>query len=386
MFYCPRTEKLSIEMDLNQTAEEDDFSTCTNFTSFPPDRHAVVDPVSTATRFYIEDAIDCGLAPVLFVLGLGGNLMTLIVLIVQGTKKTTNIILMGMAVSNLAYIVIWYVTKVQCIIRHFDELLGINFRALMNAKLFAPLFIFGRISAFFNVLVAVERYVAVLHPLQASIVVTKGRVVFLCIFLYAFVFACGSAFFLFFDVQWKFDVERNTHVLTIVNARFPIDNAEFVRFYSGVFLPTLFCILPVVTVTFCTVSIMRVLKASLKQRSTIAVGKDFAKKSNHGKTTRALMSICILYVLCCMPNALYRIAELILMNFDLSMYENTMSVFNTFLQLLEPFNCFANFFVYVATSKKFSAVFRRSFLCSWKVRERETSDTLSQKTDSNSIY
>lgn len=347
-----------------------------------------VDYISPETRLQIESIINCGFSPVLFLLGFVGSVMSLVVLIAQGTRETTNIILIGLSLSDLAFVTMWYLTRLECVVRRFDPLLGVTLDALTSAHLSGLRFICGRISACYTVLIATERYIAVLHPLKVSVIVKRNHVIFTCVFLYGFLFACSSALFFMYGVQPKFSSVYNTVVLSSFSTQFLLDNLGILRVYSSFVLPVLFCVCPVVIVTFCTCSILHTLRASfLERRRMTGGGRDGKGRSEQDKVTKTLLSVCILFIVCCMPDTMYQIIRLSLTNFDLTRYANTVSVCVTFIKFFEAANAAANFYLYIATSRKFAKTFRRVFLCGRRSASEMASESeSSQKTFINGVY
>lgn len=345
--------------------------TNTTIFSFKPEDSLLELPglISLETRRQIEEIISCGFLPLVFLVGLVGNVLSLVVLVHQGTRKTANLLLVGVTVTDLLYIVTSFAFEMECLLRRFDPVFAIRMEVLTRYYLYFPAYIICRISALFICLVALERYIVIQFPFKANTLITTKRVMVSMVVTYLAGFALGGCLLNIYEVDGTFNVALNATVLKLSFSQYAYENFETLVLYTDVFLALVFRFLPVCFVLFCTCSILRVLKKNQSIRNEMTGSTDAKREEEQRKITKMLLSICILFIVCTIPGIVSQIARLIFGNegfADVGRYENISAVVASVVFLLSLVNSSVNFVLYIATSKKLSAAFRKLFFCGRK--------------------
>ncbi|KAK7500761.1 hypothetical protein BaRGS_00008005 [Batillaria attramentaria] len=338
------------------------------------------------TRELIDVIIFCGLLPVVFLMGLAGNVMSLVVLLVQGTTETTNVILIGLTITDLVYVIVWYVPRLGCILEHFHPLFVVNMEAFGTAFIhFSLSYLLGRVSACFVCLVALERYLAVLHPFKAARIMSRSRVLAACVMIYVFVFVLGAFQFMIFDIDSVYHPAFNTTVLAVVYTSFMEENPEFIEYYTDVVTWFLYRVVPLFFVLFCTRSILVALRKRYSDLMKMRPGKEENdKRLEQQKITKMLICVCIVFIVCTFPGTVYHLAFRLVPDYGFSLlgrYKNMANIMASLVYLFELTNSSINFILYMATSKKFSMTYRRIFLCGWRVKKGEITSSIRQNTE-----
>ncbi|XP_070198802.1 lysophosphatidic acid receptor 6-like [Littorina saxatilis] len=330
--------------------------------------------ISTETKTQILSIVGVSVLPLVFICGTLGNIFTIVVLCYEGLRENVNVVLLFLAVSDLCYVVSYYIPFLSEIVKYFDVAESIRLKILTRMRLETASLIFGRISAIFVCFIAVQRFIFVAFPLKATMILTKFRVRLTCVLICVTVVGMFFPFFLIFDHAYEFNLVFNETMPVGVRTEFYRSNAQVLEEYSFVYLTILFRIVPVFLVLVLSVLILLVLKKSRKWSQTVSNGNDSKRLASERKITRTLLSVCILFVVTGVPYVLYYMMMALLPGFNFTgRYVNTVAVIYPLVSVMEMINSSANFILYITTSASFYATFRRVF-CSWsKYSERKES-------------
>ena len=343
---------------------ESNQSNVTTLPSFSDDE-ILTGLITRETRMIFNDVMSCGIQPIVTLIGLAGNILSITVLGYQGAKEVTNIILIGLAMADLLYLMMWYGPIAECTVRRFDVVAAINVEVEYKAMPIMIASILGTVSRLYTCLIAVERYIAVLYPLKAPALLTRKRIFTACAVLFVLPFALSFHMYLLFDVAERFSPEYNATVKFIKFGHFTVENLDFMVLYNDLILAVPFSYIPVALVLYCTCSILLTLRRSQQSRLQMTAGREDSKTSaEQRQVTKTLIGICIVFVVCSLPAIVLKVARLLFTDdgfSDVGRYRNMSYVAVTVSLLFSLINSSVNFIFYVAYSKKFNATARKIF-------------------------
>ena len=139
---------------------------------------------STETPGYVT--IFSILAPIVSAIGIVGIITTIIVLSRKSLCTSTNCYLIALSVADLGFLIVLFPRFFE---RHLTNekqayLFGIFFN---YARIFMTTFLSA--SVWINVVLAAERYIAIVHPLRANMIcsIRRARFVIIVVYIYSFV-------------------------------------------------------------------------------------------------------------------------------------------------------------------------------------------------------
>ncbi|XP_062584067.1 probable G-protein coupled receptor 139 [Saccostrea cucullata] len=126
------------------------------------------------------------LAPIISAIGIIGIILTIIVLSRKSLCTSTNCYLIALSAADLGFLVFLFPRFFERFLT--DERDGFLFGIVFNYTRI-PLTTFLSASVWINVVLAAERYVAIVHPLRANMIcsIRRARFVIIAVFLYSFV-------------------------------------------------------------------------------------------------------------------------------------------------------------------------------------------------------
>ncbi|KAL8572782.1 hypothetical protein ACOMHN_030364 [Nucella lapillus] len=344
-------------------------------TQYSMDNESVSSPVplqgliSSQTKHVIVDVISCGVQPIPLLLGIVGNLLSLVVLSYQGVKQTTNIILIGLALADLLYVGMCTMTMVECIFRrlHYARLAQtIQVLSVVHLEKLAN--VFSLVSRWYTCFVAVERFIAVLYPLRASSLMQKNRMLVASGLLWVFAFLSRVYHFLLFEAKEKYDPEQNITEQVAGPTTFLVENLQELRI-GGILTALLSRYIPVLIVFVCTCFILRSLRASLAQRREMTHAVSGSEAAQQLQITKVLVSICLVFLLTSLPQIAINIARLLFAEkgfLDVGRYRNSHAVVTSVVLFFNILNSSVNVVFYVFYNQQFRATCRRLFTPYWK--------------------
>nr|6KO5_A Chain A, Chimera of Soluble cytochrome b562 and Growth hormone secretagogue receptor type 1 [synthetic construct] len=226
----------------------------------------------------------------LFVVGIAGNLLTMLVVSrFRELRTTTNLYLSSMAFSDLLIFLCMPLDLVrlwQYRPWNFGDLLCKLFQFVSESCTYAKVLTITALS--------VERYFAICFPLRAKVVVTKGRVKLVIFVIWAVAFCSAGPIFVLVGVEH----EQGTDPWDTNECR-PTEFA--VR--SGlltvmVWVSSIFFFLPV----FCLTVLYSLIGRKLwrRRRGDAVVGASL-RDQNHKQTVKMLAVVVFAFILCWLP-------------------------------------------------------------------------------------
>ncbi|XP_030072555.1 growth hormone secretagogue receptor type 1 [Microcaecilia unicolor] len=226
----------------------------------------------------------------LFIIGIVGNLMTVLVVYkFKDMRTTTNLYLSSMAFSDL---LIFFCMPLDLFRLwqyrpwNFGDLLCKLFQFISESCTYATILNITALS--------VERYFAICFPLKAKVVITKGRVKLIILGLWVVSFVSAGPIFVLIGVEH----ENGTNPLDTNECRI----TEF-AIRSGlltimVWTSSIFFFLPV----FCLTVLYSLIGRKLWKRKTETIGPNTSgRDKNNRQTVKMLAVVVFAFILCWLP-------------------------------------------------------------------------------------
>ncbi|CAL1540746.1 unnamed protein product [Lymnaea stagnalis] len=303
-----------------------------------------------------------GVTPVISVFGVVGNIFSIIVLIKQGMRKCSNILLVSLAFSDITFLISFNsVPKIiyEAVWNH--EYVGyslIDTRVLFTAfNVFTILdYSFGMMGLTLPMLITIERLVVIFLPLHFHRLVTPGRTWLAVVTLgvYGLSIFVYSSFWL--ELNYDLDPVKNTSVGIIQRSVFFYEqfhaaaSLENFLVFSSMVTPPLF------TVLGCLIISVKIKVTSIRRK------KMTSKRSSCSRTTRTLLAVCFIYTV---SSTILSLPLYIPQYMSYSMTEeHPSSSGKVFYQLINTAVCInssSNFVVYVVLNKNFRETYKRLF-------------------------
>ncbi|NWY62004.1 GHSR protein, partial [Chionis minor] len=226
----------------------------------------------------------------LFVIGIIGNLMTMLVVSrFRDMRTTTNFYLSSMAFSDLLIFLcmpldlfrLWQYRP-----WNFGDLLCKLFQFISESCTYSTILNITALS--------VERYVAICFPLRAKVIITKGKVKLVILFLWAVSFISAGPIFVLVGVEH----ENGTNPLSTNECR-----ATEYAIRSGlltimVWTSSIFFFLPV----FCLTVLYSLIGRKLWRRKRQNIGPNAViRDKNNRQTVKMLVVVVFAFILCWLP-------------------------------------------------------------------------------------
>mgnify|MGYP003729593195 CR=1 FL=1 len=154
------------------------------------------------TRFWIQRVA----VPLLMVIGLFGNLITVIIMTRRRMRSTTNMYLAALAVVDMLYLVLTFLLGLS----HYPNMAGLKYYAYWRVRPFLMMLTdaCSNTSVWLTVTFTIERYIAVKYPMKGKVWCTEARAKMLIIFVFIF----GILFAAPVPFEWKV-IERRVPVI-----------------------------------------------------------------------------------------------------------------------------------------------------------------------------
>ncbi|XP_059154661.1 probable G-protein coupled receptor B0563.6 [Physella acuta] len=306
--------------------------------------------------------------PVLCVMGISGNCLTIVVLKHHGFKDTTNLLLASLAVSDLLYSLLGVVFCVE----HFIYPFSIDLYSIISIyiSLYLQLWnnAFLSTSVYCVVIIAMERMVAVVFPFKAALIITPTRITVSLVFVFLVCPPLYCLEYLTHDLLILPDTVTNYTYYIPAFSQFYLDNEKFVYMYNNVFLNIVFIGFPILLIMTSAILIVAKLKTSMRK----VAGMSSAAHKKRVMDVRAIkitLSLCVcMMVLVLIPT---NVTSWYIVYTDYQPFSiSSQMVFTFVARVTGPqLNASINFFIYVQTSSKFANTYRKIFLtCTKKTR------------------
>jgi len=278
--------------------------------------------------------------PLLLVIGICGNTMTIIVMRNAQFRSTTfSLILKVLALSDMLLIVLLPFNKV-----FVRRLLGADIRAISSTACKIYFFFFRSskmTSSWFVVFLALERFLAVWFPLKVKEISSKRNTLLAIAIVYIFIFS--------FNGVWTFSSALVNNVCVpnlVIHGREGISEAflltgTILYFFIPAFL--LAIITPLTTVKLFQ-------QHKLRMRLT---GGQLSTSNDILRTTVMLVGVTVAFLILVAPIAFAHLFAHFRNEHIFESKDPMMTIFRNISQLMEQTNYAINFFLYVLCNKSF---------------------------------
>ncbi|XP_068229096.1 FMRFamide receptor-like [Palaemon carinicauda] len=310
----------------------------------------------TCSRYVVQRI----LVPLVLVVGVLGNAITIVVLTRRQMRSSTNNYLTALAISDLLYLVFIFSLS----IRHHP---GMNsphhwiywhyFRYalwLTDAS--------SSTSIWLTVTFTIERYIAVCHPIKGKVFCTESRAkrVIVTVFVLCFTLTASTPH------EWvvKEVVDPSTQRKTLNLGYSMLGSHTTYKKVFYWFTAVIFILLPLVLLAVFNSFLIHVVKQSLATRRTMTnhrVERDNHSQSQETKITIMLIAVVLLALFCQLPVAAMLLYQSFYESEPNSIASNIELGLGNIFNLLSAINAACNFVLYCAMSDKY----RRTFLCTF---------------------
>ena len=244
------------------------------------------------SRFWIQRVA----VPLLMVIGLFGNLITVVIMTRRRMRSTTNLYLAALAFVDMMYLVLTFALGLS----HYPNMAEPRFRLYWRLKPFLMMLTdaCSNTSVWLTVTFTIERFIAVKYPMEGRVWCTEARAKRLigCVFAFSILFAAPVPF------EWKV-IERavssgGSHnnsqpqqqiALTLDNTDFGLDETYRTIYYR--LTAILFYFLPLISVTLFNCFLIHSVHRSRIERNRMTNQKSQSPESaNGGRRPLALAS------------------------------------------------------------------------------------------------
>lgn len=323
----------------------------------------------------ITGILQCYIFPIITLIGLTGNILSLAVLLQRKMRaSTTSIVLIGLALSDIMFLITNAVRKSTCIIKLYDSMAADTLNATTFYYMFYLKTAFSRVSTLIVVLISVERLIAVALPLKIKTIVTKSRMLIAVIICYLITFAGLAGL----PPQYTYTYVRGKPYIS--QTKFATKNADALKVYNEYFLPIAFRHLPVILVLGINTVIIILLGRSRRFQKN-STKQDNKRSDEQKKITRMLLSVAVVFLICLLPGDILLISSLTVEGFAFfGTYHNLFLALSDICLLFEMINSCANFVIYMLLNKNFFETFSTLFCCCIRfARSRDDSSALKSR-------
>ncbi|XP_041349882.1 sex peptide receptor-like [Gigantopelta aegis] len=317
--------------------------------------------MSTEKHMVPPTFLESTILPVVCCSGIIGIILTVIVLSRKTMCTSTNCYLVALAIADLLFLLILSVqillgkvnrtdgytidSSVYIIFNHYSSI-------FMNASHLT--------SVWVTVMLAVERYIAICHPLRAMAIcnMSRARTVIVVLAILAFLTRIPN----FFDFKFFTVTVKGRQIITINWISDAYDTGLYSWIVDGILTAILpFSILLVLNLRL----ILEIRKSSRYLRYHLAVGCSLQSviSTEQMKITLMLLAIIVAFFLCQGPYVVYNamMAYNYIICFDSSINTYWFIVFKLVGKILLALKSSCNFVLYCWLSEKFWSTFKRIF-------------------------
>ncbi|CAG5120242.1 unnamed protein product [Candidula unifasciata] len=300
--------------------------------------------------------IDLVILPCISVLGIAGNVTGIIALAREGFRKCSNVLLFSLSISNLIYLI--GVNKIFEYIYTSRNPSGFYFSEAVNYTCYILYLVWGLLSSLggltcplIPLLITVERILVIFYPFKAFLILTPRRIIILliCVYVLLTIYMLGT---LLTIIQLKTYVIKNVSKAVIVRSdllRNPIidDLFTFLRDLTNY----LTGIIPLSLITVgCGIIGLKIIHVTKRRQKLTS--KQIKANTKHGitKTTKTLLKICLLYILC------YGNMFFLMLVVDSELLKNERPLQNVLIRvqdLIISINCLGDVLIYIASNKSY---------------------------------
>ncbi|GFO02067.1 chemosensory receptor a [Plakobranchus ocellatus] len=265
------------------------------------------------------------------IMGIIGNILTIVVFIKLGFSETIHMSYLALAVSDLCAIIttIWcgicYSPLIEILLNRFRIVTELNLFA--NFTCFWPHLAFSKTTALITAWISLERCLCVVFPIKVKLIITRS--VTKIVLLVIFITGCGPVVFAYTGrkSEWRFDPMQNqTRFYMFKNAVKDLNLLNRLAFslYSTVY-PVFSWVSVIVCTTFLIIKLRQ--SASWRKRNVTAPSNDtiyrnqtqergISVKAN--RITKTVVAVAIIFIVCSFPISISVFFSSLMREFSLS--------------------------------------------------------------------
>ncbi|KAL8570091.1 hypothetical protein ACOMHN_033770 [Nucella lapillus] len=320
--------------------------------------------VSAHARYISKNVFECGVQPLIIVVGIPGNVICCIVFVLQGLKDRIHLLLFSLAGVDLINLLSQFVPRLSCLLRwgwgdvegadHWDSITNVYLATLSRWS--------GFVSGILIVVMSVDRCLSVTLPLKAARILTYRPMLATVFISYLVPLACFVPNYLVYRLVWMADPATNRSTPHFGTTDDVIPSSIPIQIIGTL---TLFvkpvCVI-IVVVCYLITSIM------LRRASRKRVMMQEMNKSNgtlaERRITVMLLFLCVVYVILVLPELCAAWVNYFVPEFTVyGKYFNTFLVVYQVIFTASALNSSANFFAYLFLSSKFQSTLKSMCLC-----------------------
>lgn len=233
-----------------------------------------------SSRFWIQRV----LVPTILIIGVIGNLVTIVIMTRRRMRSSTNSYLAALATFDMIYLVMIFLLSFA----HYPNIKSPSYYYYWILWPFSVMVCdaSSNISIWLTVTFTIERYIAVCHPMRGKVICTESRAkkVIVCVFVVCFAFTIPTPF------EWvvlkQIDPDTNATFLEISFSEFG-QNDLYKKVYYWLTV-VLFVIVPFCLLSIFNAFLIRSVHVSQKRRNCMTQKQ--TTKSNTGESTAFFLS------------------------------------------------------------------------------------------------
>ncbi|XP_053561528.1 motilin receptor [Bombina bombina] len=277
---------------------------------------------------------------VLMIVGLLGNAITILIIRrYKEMKTTTNFYLSSMALSDLV-ILLCMPFDLYRLWRSTPWIFG-SFLCKFHTYI-------GEGCTYSTILhitaLSIERYLAICFPLQAKVFITKARVKFVIILLWAIALLSAGPFYVLSEVHQPYN--NTNYSKTLLECRYTSYALESGLLNVMYWVTTVYFVIPMFCLSFLYGFIGRKL---WKNKDKVRGPNTANREKCHKQTVRILVLVVLAFIICWLP---FHTGRIIFVNSDIKMVKVS-QYFNVVAMLLFYLSASINPILYNLISKKY---------------------------------
>ncbi|XP_042233162.1 thyrotropin-releasing hormone receptor-like isoform X1 [Homarus americanus] len=303
------------------------------------------------------------LVPMVLVVGVVGNAVTIVVLTRRQMRSSTNNYLTALAISDLLYLVFIFSLS----IRHHPGMSRPHHWFYWHYFRYALWLTdaSSSTSIWLTVTFTIERYIAVCHPIKGKVFCTESRAkrVIVAVFILCFALTATTPH------EWVINevTDATGQARLVMNYSVLGSNATYKKVFYW-FTAVIFILLPLVLLAVFNSFLIHVVKLSRAQRRTMTnhrVERDNHSQSQENKITIMLIAVVLLALVCQLPVAVLLLYTTVYVSEPHSNSQYVELSLGNIFNLLAAINAACNFVLYCAMSDKYRRTFLRTFCSRW---------------------
>lgn len=312
---------------------------------------SILPPPAEVDEFKLIDYYLTGVASiVIVVLGLIGNILTIVVLTKRTMRSSTNCYLRALAVwDSVVLIVTLFLIGIPSVSESYDA----NIKPFVVVYIYPAALVAQTATIWLTVSFTVERYIAVCHPLRAASMCTiaRARIVILAVSVFSFIYNASR----WFEYEIVYQLDPNNETLQVMGSMTDMGRSKVYHkvYFLCLYLPIM-CFIPLTSLAVINIFLILAVKRSQRQRRDMNV-----RQSRENNVTLMLVSVVVVFMICQVPALIYNMAYAIDTKTVAEKYAwRIVSILRNYLVTL---NSAINFMLYCAFGQKFRRIFIRTF-------------------------